>query len=54
MAQSDLATAHLTVPVQLADSVKRSPNGDSPWADGCDPRRFRDSDLAAIKAHGGM
>ena len=26
----------------------------SPWADGCDPRHHGGSDLAAIKAHGGM
>jgi glycerophosphoryl diester phosphodiesterase len=49
----DLATAHLTVPPALAGTIKRLPNGDSPWADGCDPRHFGDSDLAAIKAHGG-
>jgi len=49
----DLATAHLTVPPALADTIKRLPNGDSPWADGFDPRRHGGSDLAAIKAHGG-
>lgn len=49
----DLATAHLTVPPVLAATIKRLPNGDSPWADGCDPRHYGGSDLAAIKAHGG-
>ena len=34
--------------------MQRLANGDSPWADGCDPRRHGGSDLAAIKAHGGM
>ncbi len=50
----DLATAHLTIPAALAGDVRRLPNGDSPWADGCDPRHFQGSDLAAIKAHGGQ
>ncbi|MBV8682702.1 MAG: hypothetical protein JO111_07500 [Caulobacteraceae bacterium] len=49
-----IATAHLTIPAAMADSVRRLPNGDSPWTDGCDPRRFGDSDLAALKAHGGV
>lgn len=49
----DLATAHLTVPPVLAGTIKRLENGDSPWADGFDPRHFDGSDLAAIKAHGG-
>ena len=49
-----IATAHLTIPAALAGSVKPLPNGDSPWADGCDPRHHGGSDLAAIKAHGGM
>ena len=48
-----IATAHLTIPTSMAESVRRLPNGDSPWADGCDPRRFAGSDLAAVKAHGG-
>jgi glycerophosphoryl diester phosphodiesterase len=47
-----IATAHLTIPESLASSVKRLPNGDSPWADGCDPCHHG-SDIAAIKAHGG-
>ena len=51
--RGDLATAHLTVPPALAGAIKRTPDGDSPWADGCDPRRYGDSDLRAIKAHGG-
>ena len=49
-----LATAHLTIPAALAVSVKPPPDRDSLWADGCDPRHFGGSDLAAIKAHGGM
>lgn len=49
----EIATAHLTVPAAMAESVRRLPNGDSPWADGCDARRFGGSDLAALKAHGG-
>jgi len=49
----DLATAHLTIPPALAGTVKRRPDGDSPWADGFDPRHHGGSDLAAIKAHGG-
>src|SRR5262249_48202743 len=51
---SALATAHLPIPAQLAERVRRLPNGDSPWADGCDPRHHGNSDLRAIKAHGGM
>jgi glycerophosphoryl diester phosphodiesterase len=50
----DLATAHLTIPAALAQSVVRSADRDSPWNDGCDPRHFGGSDLAAIRAHGGM
>jgi glycerophosphoryl diester phosphodiesterase len=49
-----IATAHLTIPAGLASGVKPLPNGDSPWTDGCDPRGHGRSDLAAIKAHGGM
>lgn len=49
-----VATAHLTIPAALAVSVKPPPDRDSPWADGCDPRRHGGLDLAAIKAHGGM
>lgn len=48
-----IATAHLTIPPSLAASVRRLANGDSPWADGCDPRHFGGSDLAAVRAHGG-
>jgi glycerophosphoryl diester phosphodiesterase len=48
-----IATAHLTIPVALLPTIKRLPNGESPWADGCDPRDHGDSDLAAIRAHGG-
>lgn len=49
-----IATAHLTIPTALSRGVVRNADGDSPWADGCDPRRHGGSDLAAIKAHGGM
>jgi glycerophosphoryl diester phosphodiesterase len=49
----DLATAHLTVPPALHETIKRLPNGDSPWTDGRDPRHHGGSELAAIKAHGG-
>ena len=49
-----IATAHLTIPASLASGVKPLPNGDSPWTDGCDPRHHGGSELAAIKAHGGM
>ncbi|MBS0471346.1 MAG: hypothetical protein JSR60_09760 [Proteobacteria bacterium] len=48
-----IATAHLTVPPQLADTVRLLENGDSPWTDGCDPRHFGGSVFAAIRAHGG-
>jgi len=49
-----VATAHLTIPPRLPVSAKPPPDRDSPWSDGCDPRRHGGSDLAAIKAHGGM
>jgi glycerophosphoryl diester phosphodiesterase len=49
-----IATAHLTIPASMAGAVRPLPNGDSPWTDGCDPRHHGGSDLAAIKAHGGM
>ncbi len=49
-----IATAHLTIPAALAGSVKPLANGDSPWADGADSRHNGGSDLAAIRAHGGM
>jgi|SRR5579859_1811759 len=49
-----IATAHLTIPASLAGGVTPLANGDSPWTDGCDPRRHGGSDLAAIRAHGGM
>ena len=48
----DMATAHLTIPPQLADSIKRLPDGRSPWADGADASGG--SELEMIKAHGGM
>jgi glycerophosphoryl diester phosphodiesterase len=49
-----LATAHLTIPAKMASEVKPLANGDSPWRDGFNPRDFGGSELAAIKAHGGM
>ena len=30
--------------------IRRLPNGDSPWVDGCDPRRFGGSEAKAIAA----
>jgi glycerophosphoryl diester phosphodiesterase len=48
-----LWTAHLTIPALLKPSVKLSPDGRSPWADGFDPLDHDGSDLKAIKAHGG-
>lgn len=53
-AAPDIATAHLSIPPALASRVKPLANGDSPWADGCDPVRHGGSNLAAIAAHGGM
>jgi glycerophosphoryl diester phosphodiesterase len=50
----DLVTAHLTVPQALASRIRRGPDGDSPWADGCDPRHFDGSEARAIRAHGGQ
>ncbi len=49
-----MATAHLTIPAQLASGIKFLPDGSSPWADGADARDHGGSELAAIKAHGGM
>jgi glycerophosphoryl diester phosphodiesterase len=49
----EIATAHLTVPDAMKPKVVLLPNGDSPWTDGCDPRRFAGSELRAIQAHGG-
>ena len=43
-------TAHLTI----TTPPTRDPARRSPWNDGCDPRDHGGSDLAAIKAHGGM
>jgi glycerophosphoryl diester phosphodiesterase len=50
----DIATAHLTVPTAMAASVRPLADGGSPWVDGCDARAFGGSELAAIRAHGGM
>jgi glycerophosphoryl diester phosphodiesterase len=52
--QPGVRTAHLTIPHAMAAQVKRGPDGRSPWTDGCDPLDHGDSELAAIKAHGGM
>jgi glycerophosphoryl diester phosphodiesterase len=46
-----LRTAHLTLTTPAARDPARPP---SPWNDGCDPRQHGGSDLAAIKAHGGV
>ncbi|MEJ0064952.1 MAG: hypothetical protein WDM85_05585 [Caulobacteraceae bacterium] len=47
----ELRTAHLTLPTPPVRDPDRPP---SPWNDGCDPRQHGGSDLAAIKAHGGI
>jgi glycerophosphoryl diester phosphodiesterase len=52
--QPGVRTAHLTIPQAMAAQVKRRPDGRSPWTDGCDPLDHGGSELAAIKAHGGM
>jgi glycerophosphoryl diester phosphodiesterase len=52
--QHGVRTAHLTIPQAMAAQVKRRPDGRSPWTDGCDPLDHGGSELAAIKAHGGM
>lgn len=51
--QPRLATGHLTIPQIMQHEIVRNANGDSPWADGCDPRHFEGGVLQAIKAHGG-
>jgi len=51
---ADVRTAHLTIPRAMAAKVKRGPDGRSPWTDGCDPLDHGGSELAAIRAHGGM
>ena len=48
-----LMTAHLTIPAPFAQRVKPDASGRSPWWDGVDGREHI-SDLAAVKAHGGM
>jgi glycerophosphoryl diester phosphodiesterase len=47
-----IKTAHLTIPPSL--SGKPEAVGPSPWRDGFDAADHGGSDLAAIKAHGGM
>jgi glycerophosphoryl diester phosphodiesterase len=49
--QPALRTAHLTLTTPPVRDPTRPP---SPWNDGCDPRGHGGSDLAAIKAHGGV
>lgn len=49
-----IATAHLTIPTLLLDQVRLLPNGDSPWLEGFDAKYHGGSEIAAIKAHGGM
>jgi len=49
-----IATAHLTIPRNLAGDAMGKPGEASPWFDGFDAHRHGGSDLAAIKAHGGM
>ena len=46
-----LRTAHLTITTPATRDPDRAP---SPWNDGADPRDHGGSDLAAIKAHGGV
>lgn len=48
-----LDLSHLAIPRALQKDVQRDAQGDSPWADGCDPRRFGGDVLRAIQAHGG-
>lgn len=48
-----LATSHLAIPEALQKDIARDERGDSPWADGCDPRHFEGDVLRAIQAHGG-
>lgn len=49
-----IATAHLTIPSRLAGGAMGGEGTPSPWFDGFDAYRHGGSDLAAIKAHGGM
>ncbi|HEX7758818.1 MAG TPA: glycerophosphodiester phosphodiesterase family protein [Caulobacteraceae bacterium] len=49
-----IATAHLTIPRDLSGGAMPAVGVDSPWSDGFDAHRHGGSDLAAIKAHGGM
>ena len=50
----ELATSHLSIPPALQKQIKRSEDGHSPWADGCDPVLFAGSVPRAIAAHGGQ
>lgn len=49
-----IATAHLTIPRDLSGGAMPDDGEDSPWADGFDAHRHGGSELAAIRAHGGM
>jgi glycerophosphoryl diester phosphodiesterase len=49
----EMATAHLTIPPRLVDPARPTALANSPWFDGFDPH-LHVSELAAIKAHGGM
>jgi glycerophosphoryl diester phosphodiesterase len=51
---ADIRTAHLTIPAALSTRIQPAPDGRSPWTDGSDARDHDGSELAAIKAHGGM
>jgi glycerophosphoryl diester phosphodiesterase len=47
-----IRTAHLTIPPALSAASAKA--GPSPWRDGFDAEDYGGSDLAAVKAHGGM
>jgi glycerophosphoryl diester phosphodiesterase len=49
-----VATSHLTIPPALEAQVRRDLEGRSPWLDGFDAANHGGSQIAAIKAHGGM
>jgi len=49
-----ITTAHLTIPPSLAAGAKMDRDGRSPWLDDFDSDRHGGSQLAAIKAHGGV
>ncbi len=49
-----IATAHLTIPRDLSGGAMPAEGVDSPWTDGFDAHHHSGSDLASIKAHGGI